>query len=416
MYQTTNTRSKQIAREVTLRDPSAFISLVGADGNGKNAFLPMGDSLLSRHLLLLGAPGTGKTNMMFHLFRNLRVNLTDEDVLVVFDPSGDYFTQFGQQGDIVFANDQRASDGSGEGQWNLFTELMDDDRLIQDATALCASLLADHLAEACGKQTLAAARDLLLALIVYLCRQEDATLRNNETLRALIDDFDPESMLTILDSLPELRVTGMYLKIPESLETQSVIALLKKAGREILQGRFGTEGSLGMRRTLRRKKGKTVFICGDSGLTGGEVYAALLDLCLQEVLFRSENEGNVYLLMDHIGVLPKLHYLQAALQFGRAKGLRLMLAARSAAQLTGRYGETDAQALLTAFGTVVAFALHEGGARTFVKELYGTVRLEGRPDTYLIGDEELATLQTGESIVATFQTPPFYFRMKRYGA
>ena len=98
MHQRTILKGLQIARDIPYRDPDAFLSLVGADGNGKNAYLPIGDSLLSRHMLLLGSPGTGKSNMMRHLLRNLRVNLTEEDVLIAFDPTGEYSAQFCQAG------------------------------------------------------------------------------------------------------------------------------------------------------------------------------------------------------------------------------------------------------------------------------------------------------------------------------
>ena len=130
MHQRTILKGLQIARDIPYRDPDAFLSLVGADGNGKNAYLPIGDSLLSRHVLLLGSPGTGKSNMMCHLLRNLRVNLTREDMLVTFDPTGEYCEKLSQPGDIVFADDARASDGSGEAQWNLFDELTDETRTL----------------------------------------------------------------------------------------------------------------------------------------------------------------------------------------------------------------------------------------------------------------------------------------------
>ncbi len=55
MYQQTVLKGTQIGREVAYRDPNALFSLVGTDGNGKNAYLPIGEDLLSRHMLLLGS-------------------------------------------------------------------------------------------------------------------------------------------------------------------------------------------------------------------------------------------------------------------------------------------------------------------------------------------------------------------------
>lgn len=431
MHQRTILKGMQIARDIPYRDPDAFLSLVGTDGNGKNAYLPVGDSLLSRHMLLLGSPGTGKSNMMCHLLRNLRVNLTEEDMLVVFDPTGEYTARFGQPGDIVFADDPRASDGQGEAQWNLFDELTGSERMLEDASALCDMLFDEFIRTAPDPYPATAARDLTLALIVYLSRRNDPSLRNNETLRGLIDGFDAESMLTILDSIPELRALAGSLTHTGGDPSPGVVAALQQSARALFQGRFNAAGSLGMRKALRRKGGKVIFVCYDPqrGRMTGPVFATLIDLCLQEALSRTENEGNVYLLLDDVCALPRLTHLEDALLFGRNKGLRLAMALSGVSRLSDRYGALAAQTILDSFGTTVAFRLHDRAGRSFVKNLYGRHRvvesftssvqvrgvIEQVMDQYIIEDEDLTALQTGESLVATMHYPPFYFRMKPYG-
>ena len=167
-------------------------------------------------------------------------------------------------------------------------------------------------------------------------------------------------MLTILESLPELRALSAYLAEPAGRQALGAIAALQQAARELLQGRFNATGSLGIRPTLRQKGGKVVFVCYDPqrGRTTGPVFATLLDLCLQEVLSRPEQEGNVYLLLDDVCALPRLTHLEDALLFGRSRGLRVLMTLASVSRLSERYGELGAQTILDSFGTTVAFRLH----------------------------------------------------------
>jgi len=229
-------------------------------------------------------------------------------------------------------------------------------------------------------------------------------------------------MRVILSTLPECAAMTAYLADPST--SAGVVAALLQAARELFQGRFAMAGTLGMCRTLRRANGKTVFVCPDGQRENetGAVFAAILDLCLQEALSRAEGEGSVYLLLDDVCALPKLDHLAAALRCGGAKGLRVVAALSGIGSLKARYGEAGAEAVLNGFGAVIAFALRENEARETVRAFYGLRTAEnapqqGRPPALpepVITDGDLSALQTGECIVCVPQVPPFRFRMKPY--
>lgn len=420
----------QIALDIPYRDPDAIFSLVGVDGGNKNAFLPIGEAMLSRHVLALGAPASGKSNLLYHMLRNLRANLTDQDVLFVLDPCGEYYERFYQTGDIVIADDERASDENGEACWNLFLELNQPSRLVEDASALVDTLFADFIARSAEPYYPTAARDLMTALIVYIVRQGDVALQTNQALRELIDGFDVESMRAILESDVELRGMTAYLNHPDSAETLGVIAALQQAGRELLQGRFRGDGTLGVRRLVEGKGARVVFLCYDAqrGAMLRPVYGAFVDLILQATLARSDQEGNVYLFLDELRVLPRLRYLEDALLLGRSKGLRLLCCMGSVNQLRHTYGETAAQSLLSAFGTTALFRLHDRESREFAKNLYGRHRVvetftssvqvrgvvEQVMDQFIIEDEDLTAMPTGRAVICSLHYPPFWFSIKRY--
>lgn len=419
----------QISRDIPYRDPEALFALVGTDGSGKNAYLPVGQTMLERHLMLLGSGATGKSNMLMHMARNLRANLTADDCLLVFDPTGEYYRALYQKGDVVLADDERA--GSAEdARWNLFNELSDDDRLIGDASALCEQLFRDRIAQSAEPFYPTAARDLTMALIVYLKRRSEPELCNNQALRELIDGFDAQSMCEILQSQPALRAFCGYMDDENGPRTQSVVAALQQSARELFQGRFGEKGELGIRPLIRARGGKVIFICYDParGAMTRPVFGALCDLALAEALSRLVKDGRVYLLLDDFCLLPRMPHLEDALLLGRDKCLHLLLSAVGTEAIRVRYGDA-ASSLLGAVGTTVAFRLQERQSRDYVKNLYGrhrvvetyhsTVQMRGIVeqvvDEYIVSDEDLTALQPGESIVATMHYPPFRFRLKPYG-
>ena len=421
MHQRTILRGLQISRNIPYRDPNATFSLIGTDGNGKNSYLPVGEELLSQHMLLLGAPATGKSNMLYHLLRNLRANLAQDDLLLVFDPTGEYVDSFRQTDDLVVG---AAKDDAQH--WNLFEELNEDDRVAEDASSLCDTLFGQRIRQSPDPYVMTAARDLFFALIVYLRRQEDASLRNHQALRELIDGFDTESMLAILDSQPELRALRPCIADEDDPRTLAIVSALQKAARELLQGGLRLEGTFSIRQLMADKGGKVVFLRYDTahGAGDGAMFSAMLDLALQRLLQRDFGEGRLYLLLDQPDVLPKLPHLPDALALGRDRGLRLMLALRESGGFAQEYGPVA----LSAFGVTVAFRMRDRETRDYVKRLYGRHRIvesytsavgsrglnEEALDTFVIEDEALTALETGESILSTQHYPPFYFRMKQW--
>jgi len=59
------------------------------------------DTYLSKHVLFIGSIGTGKTNAMMHMLRDLRNRTGEDDVFVVFDTKGDFLDEFYRPGDAV---------------------------------------------------------------------------------------------------------------------------------------------------------------------------------------------------------------------------------------------------------------------------------------------------------------------------
>ena len=88
---------------------------------GKDACFGVSEEQLSRHLLLIGATGTGKTNALLHMITQLKHGMGPQDVMLVFDAKMDY-EQFHVPGDSVISN----RPGAQSVKWNIFTDIVCD--------------------------------------------------------------------------------------------------------------------------------------------------------------------------------------------------------------------------------------------------------------------------------------------------
>ena len=86
---------------------------------GPTGTLRFDDIYLSKHVLFIGGIGTGKTNAMMHMLRDLRNRTGEDDVFVIFDTKGDFLGEFYRPGDAVVSTRPQAQ--PGEVIWNLIS-------------------------------------------------------------------------------------------------------------------------------------------------------------------------------------------------------------------------------------------------------------------------------------------------------
>jgi len=102
--------TKQLLYGSTLEDnriPNpAGETVVRLPGQHKHspAAIPLDQDTLSKHSLLIGGTGCGKTNLFYYMFDQVLKKLTKDDVVIVFDSKGDFISRFYQPGHLVIGN------------------------------------------------------------------------------------------------------------------------------------------------------------------------------------------------------------------------------------------------------------------------------------------------------------------------
>lgn len=412
------------------KDPHFF--LMGHSAQGEPMRIPVGEQMLSRHMLLLGGIGTGKSNAFNFLIRNVRSSLTDRDVVIIFDTKGDFYREFYQPGDVVISNDDRATGGSGPDYWNLFGEVSIDDRVEENILEIAKSFFSEKLAHTTQPFFPNAAKDLFSALLLHMVRSDQfAASRNNQALRTLFDTFSVPAMKRILQSHQDLKAMTSYIEDEKSGQTLGVVAELQQMVREIFVGNFRKKGGLSMRQLVRQKGGRVIFVEYDLGIGAmlTPVYRLLIDLAVKEALCRTSNEGSVYFFIDEFRLLPHLEHIDDGVNFGRSLGAKFFVGIQNIDQIAAAYGQNMARSILSGFGTTLAFRVNDAGSREYIKDLFGrNIKLqtylsavqnrgvsEQIREGYVVEDEDITNLPVGQAIIGAPGCQPFRFQFKRYG-
>ena len=420
---------KQEAPDISDRNPVMFLK--GRDNRGIHRKIPISNSVLSRHIMLLGGIGTGKTNAFFQMLTQIRENLTQNDIMIIFDTKGDFYKEFYSPGDVVISNDETAVGVDGKpNYWNIFNEVASGEQKYASVMEIAKSLFK----EACKKTTQVffpnAARDIFMSTMLHFLRYSDDTgetkYLNNEALVDFIKSNTTSDFRDMLDSYSDMRAITSYISTDDSPQTQGVLSELQQVIRDIFVGNFAKKGTLGLRELVRQKGGRKIFIEYD--LSYGElltpIYSLMFDMAIKEALGRSRSEGNVYFVTDEFRLLPNLEHIDDAVNFGRSLGIRFMIGIQNVEQIYENYGEERAHSIMSGFLTSLNFRVNDPKSREYIKEQFGKNRklevyattvqskgmIEERRDGYVVEDWDLTNLKIGQAIIGLPEYEPFVFR------
>lgn len=406
----------------------------------------MDESILSKHLLLMGGIGSGKTNTFNFLIDQTMRRMTDDDVMIIFDTKGDFAEEFYQPG-----NPRHIMIGNGHEyrrttlHWNLFGELHDGRRdTTRHDCELVAKEIASQLFKGRGSQQQPffhmAAADLVSKTICDFLRRAQTTgnsslLCNSELVRF----FRQANVQAYTEMLQrpgneDFRSAQMYFGQPGQPMTGQALGVfgeLNSMVNDLFVGIFGDggpSGSFSMRNLVRKRGRRVIFVEYDlsSGEVLGPIYRVLFDLALKEALSRSHNEhGSVYLMIDEFKLLPDLMHIDDALNFGRSLGVKVCAGIQSINQLYDIYGEFRGKALLAGFMNSFCFQTWDAESRSYVSERFGrsytnlAYRTQNEPlkvqrESHTVEDWDVLNLRIGQACVNLVGHPPFIFQFSEY--
>jgi hypothetical protein len=394
---------------------------------GPDGIVRFDESLLSKHLLFLGSIGSGKTNAMMQVVRDLRDNATADDVFVIFDTKGDYRDEFYTEEDVVLSNDRQP--GPGGRIWNLFSDLLSPefDERSDEIFEIASTIFGEQLKDAGDNFFFAAgARDVFASVVDTMAREN--VEHSNDSLRKQLES-SPEDIAELISRYEDLAGARHYLAGGGN-GPKAVMAFLQQSIRAAFAGAFRMPGDFSVRRFVRAKGGRALFVeydiaVGDLLLP---IYRVLIDLAIKEALGRGRAKGNVFIIMDEFALLPSLSHVSDGINFGRSLGLKFLAGTQNVRQVYHAYDEDIGNSILSGFGTVLAFRLMDRVSRELVSERFGAnrkqitselaVRAKGLQQDVVLGqvieDWALSSLDVGQAIISLPAGAPFYFAVDEY--
>jgi type IV secretory pathway TraG/TraD family ATPase VirD4 len=406
--------------------------ILNGTSNGKKVSFGIDDDILSKHTLLVGGTGCGKSNLFYHFVKQLKANMNSNDIMIVFDSKGDFYDRFKPtpRKDVVLGNSSKYR-GHTE-RWNVFREVLadgwDDSDIVINTQEICKAFFEERTSNNNSNPFFPnAARDVLALLMISLVRSGDyanstdkndycSLMLNNEVLKAILDEYTVPMILeeTCVKFSDMTRILT-YIGGKGSKQAEGVLAELYSVVNDIFRGVFAERGTFSMRKFVRNKGGRTLYIEYDlsTGSVLAPIYTLLFDLALKEALGRTTGTaGNVYLIVDELKLLPRLQHMDDGINFGRSLGVKILAGLQSIEQLYADYDEADAKNIIAGFSSIYAFRANDPKTREYTRDLFGenltveryqgTDRLliDAAPRTgHTVEDWDLRKLRTGEAIV-----------------
>lgn len=403
---------------------------------GKPTSFEIDTDTLSKHSLFIGGTGCGKTTLFYHFVSQIRSKMTSDDVMIIFDSKGDFYSKFGNDKDYVLGNSSQYSSRSVK--WNIFREILADGFKEKDyllnIQEICNSFFAERIQKSKNTFFPHAAADLLSAIITTLIRDSlgSKEIMNetfyNDTLRVILDGSTVEDLINNIESYSDLISVVSYIN-GEGSQTQGVLSEMYSVVKEIFIGVFSERGAFSIRDFVRSKGGKTLFIEYDLSIGSilSPIYSLLFDLALKEALGQSSNrKGNVYLICDEFRLLPNLKHIDDGVNFGRSLGVKVFAGLQSINQLIEVYGEARGKNIAAGFSSVYAFRANDTATRKFIIDLYGQnyildhyssvdkKYMEDKRQGNTVEDWDMMSLNVGEAIVGLPFSKPFRFQFANF--
>lgn len=378
----------------------------------KSGMLMISDKKLREHTLILGATGSGKSQLILNYMRDI---LKSGIRCIAVDRKGEFWAHFGRQGkDFLFHPfDERGV------KWSIFDEINVEidkfgkvSKMPDDVAAITSILFQLTSRKGDDKFWYEAAASVANSAICYCIMHGKTTTKE---LLEVVHTPAPQ-LAEMLSSLPPALAEGVAaMGDPAGKQAGSVLSIcaatLKCLAPFAVQD--GSADRWSCRDWINRGKGNLFISCAgrnDEIFVG--VVGLIIDLIGREMKqFPDDGQGKTKFLfvLDELGSYPPLTTLIWLLTLGRSKGVGVIVANQTVSKIKKVYGEQEARNLISNMKTKYIYMLPEPGDAEYASKMIGAAEVERRNlsesrGASVLGKQGADSDSTGRQIV---QDSPF---------
>lgn len=336
--------------------------------------IPMSRDRESRHVLITGSTGAGKTTVMQHLIVQA---MARRDKIMVLDVKGDMTSKLPMMGNIIAPHDARSL------AWDIAADV----QTKQEARELAARLIPESRSDRFWSD---AAREIFVACLSLM----QATKRTEwgwDDLRGLVI-ADSEVLLDAARRChPEAAV---FLNDPASKTNQSILATFR-AHMNIVSVLADAWPQSHRNRSFSVKRWLSLPVYNPVVLQHDGRYPQLSNAWLSGIIgliasqaaspaMKENPDRRTWLFLDEFPQLERLEHFSTLLDVGRSKGISIVLGAQDISQIRSTYGADQADAWMSMTGTHIITRLNLGQSAETTSRFIGkqTVLFWRKSDTH----------------------------------
>lgn len=337
------------------------------------ADVPIPHTEENKHTLLIGKPGSGKTNVINGMISSI---IDKKQKAIIYDLKGDFTPMFYRPGvDYIFNPlDQRCL------RWNIFNEI----ESFMDVDAIAHSLIPD--ARDTDRFWNDSARNVLRGLINHCFITGQGTI--NHLWKLVKSDADKQAEILREHEAGAAGYTA--IQNPTSPQAIGILSVMMQYTRA-LEYMTKMEGSFSISNWIEDGEEGIIFVTNYSDVqdTLRPILSLFIDILARKILSLSDsNERRIFFILDEIVTLQQLAKIKEMITISRSKGGCVVFAMQDIGQLERLYTRETAQAICNV-ATALYFSVSDPYTREYISKRIGNVEYRDYSESLQMGTDNI---------------------------